>query len=322
MCSSSWTSAILLQLRLSIATDCHCPALTPRNRVWYHSCCHWQDASWQARCTFCGPTPRLRRQQNACAVTRSGRVQETLSLRSRSCFPNFGTNGLALVNQIFESDFCLAGVPLRMTFADYESTFSKPRKDKNKTTDSNYEKVLDCSRSRVSKLQIRISRPRTETFRLRLPKGPGSIKNTTTYYFTITVAVHNSWHSSWFFPRTTRCFRDLAVVFCYRRIVLPPACPVIPKSLANNCFVFQLYSGQEPCLENLSSRFVFQASWKTKKLSSRFVLQLKVVFQECPWMCKFVFQARLSPPFCSHAREKTQEREINKHYVCIYIYML
>ena len=60
--------------------------------------------------------------------------QETLSLRSRSCFLNFGTYGLALVNQIFDSDFCLAGVPLRMTFANYESTFSKPRMDKNKTT--------------------------------------------------------------------------------------------------------------------------------------------------------------------------------------------
>ena len=34
----------------------------------------------------------------------------------------------------FDSDFCLAGVPLRMTFANYESTFSKPRMDKNKTT--------------------------------------------------------------------------------------------------------------------------------------------------------------------------------------------
>ena len=31
----------------------------------------------------------------------------------------------------FDSDFCLAGVPLRMTFANYESTFSKPRMDKN-----------------------------------------------------------------------------------------------------------------------------------------------------------------------------------------------
>ena len=34
----------------------------------------------------------------------------------------------------FDSDFCLAGVPLRMTFANYESTFSKLRVDKNKTT--------------------------------------------------------------------------------------------------------------------------------------------------------------------------------------------
>ena len=42
--------------------------------------------------------------------------------------------GLALVNQIFDSDFCLAGVPLQVTFANYESTFSKPRMDKNKTT--------------------------------------------------------------------------------------------------------------------------------------------------------------------------------------------
>ena len=34
--------------------------------------------------------------------------QETLTLRFRSCFLNFGTYGLALVNQIFDSDFCLA----------------------------------------------------------------------------------------------------------------------------------------------------------------------------------------------------------------------
>ena len=60
--------------------------------------------------------------------------QETLSLRSRSCFLNFGTYRLALANQIFDSDFCLAGVPQRMTFANYESTYSKPRMDKNKTT--------------------------------------------------------------------------------------------------------------------------------------------------------------------------------------------
>ena len=60
--------------------------------------------------------------------------QETLSLRFRSCFLNFGTYGLALVNQIFDSDFCLAGVPLQTTFANCESTFSKPRMDKNKTT--------------------------------------------------------------------------------------------------------------------------------------------------------------------------------------------
>ena len=49
--------------------------------------------------------------------------QETLTLRFRSCFPNFETCGLALVNQDFDSDFCLAGVPLRMTFANCESTF-------------------------------------------------------------------------------------------------------------------------------------------------------------------------------------------------------
>ena len=60
--------------------------------------------------------------------------QETLTLRFRSCFLNVSTYGQALVNQIFDSDFCLAGVPLRMTFANYESTFSKPRMDKNKTT--------------------------------------------------------------------------------------------------------------------------------------------------------------------------------------------
>ena len=55
-------------------------------------------------------------------------------MRFRSCFLSFGNYGLALVNQIFDSDFCLAGVPLQMTFANYESTFSKARMDKNKTT--------------------------------------------------------------------------------------------------------------------------------------------------------------------------------------------
>ena len=97
--------------------------------------------------------------------------QETLTLRFRSCFLNVGTYGLALVNQIFDSDLCLAGVPLRMMFANYESTFSKPRMDKNKTTNpfsQNYEKVLDCSRSHISKLRIRISRLGTEIFKLRL----------------------------------------------------------------------------------------------------------------------------------------------------------
>ena len=49
-------------------------------------------------------------------------------------FQNFGAYGPALVNQIFDSDFCLVGVSQRMTFANYESTFSKPRMDKNKTT--------------------------------------------------------------------------------------------------------------------------------------------------------------------------------------------
>ena len=50
--------------------------------------------------------------------------QETPTLRFRS-FLGGGTYGLALVNQMFDSNFCLAGVPLRMMFANYESTFSK-----------------------------------------------------------------------------------------------------------------------------------------------------------------------------------------------------
>ena len=99
-----------------------------------------------------------------------GSFQETLTLRFRSCFPNTGTYGLALVNQIFDSDSCLAGVPLRVTFANYESTFPKPRMDKNKTTNpfgQTPKKVLDCSRSHISKLRTRISRLRTEIFKLR-----------------------------------------------------------------------------------------------------------------------------------------------------------
>ena len=59
--------------------------------------------------------------------------QGTLTLRFRSCFRNFGTYGLALVNQ-FSIPIFVSRVPLRMTFANYESTFSKPRMDKNKTT--------------------------------------------------------------------------------------------------------------------------------------------------------------------------------------------
>ena len=35
---------------------------------------------------------------------------------------------------MFDSDVCFVGVPQRMTFANYEFTFSKPRMDKNKTT--------------------------------------------------------------------------------------------------------------------------------------------------------------------------------------------
>ena len=58
--------------------------------------------------------------------------QEKCSLRSRSCSLSFGYYGLALVNQISDFDSCLTGVPPRTTFADYESTFSKPRIDKKK----------------------------------------------------------------------------------------------------------------------------------------------------------------------------------------------
>ena len=97
--------------------------------------------------------------------------QETLTLCFRSCFLNFGTYGLALVNQIFDSDSCLAGVPLRMTLQT-----TNPRFQNDEWTRSNYEfirpsyeKVLDCSRSHISALRIRISRLRTEIFKLRTP---------------------------------------------------------------------------------------------------------------------------------------------------------
>ena len=85
-------------------------------------------------------------------------VQETLSLVGQSCFLSFGTYGLALVNQIFASDFCLAGVPLQM------NDVCKLRIHVFKTTAirPNYKKVLDCSQSHISKLRIRISWLRTE----------------------------------------------------------------------------------------------------------------------------------------------------------------
>ena len=51
-----------------------------------------------------------------------------------------------------------------------------------------------------------------------IPKGPGRIKNTTTYWFTIAVLIHYLWRSDVHFPRKTRCFRDPAVLFYYRRI--------------------------------------------------------------------------------------------------------
>ena len=66
-------------------------------------------------------------------VSPPSKAPKLMEMSEWSCFVvNFGTYGLALVNQIFDSDFCLAGVPLGMTFANYESTFSKPRMDKNK----------------------------------------------------------------------------------------------------------------------------------------------------------------------------------------------
>ena len=50
--------------------------------------------------------------RNPSSLGRRSDFSGTLTLRFRSCFLNFGTYGLALVNQIFDSDFCLAGVPL------------------------------------------------------------------------------------------------------------------------------------------------------------------------------------------------------------------
>ena len=73
--------------------------------------------------SFC-ETPRFKMARNMAEQQWQVLGQETLSLRFRSCFLNFGTYGLALVNQIFDSDFCLAGVPLQMTFANCECTFS------------------------------------------------------------------------------------------------------------------------------------------------------------------------------------------------------
>ena len=48
-------------------------------------------------------------------------------------------------------------------------------------------------------------------------------------------------------------------------------------------FVFQLNSGQESCLKNLSSRVVFQGAWKTK-------LCLPVTFQTSRLSSRVVFQ--------------------------------
>ena len=98
-------------------------------------------------------------------------VQETLSLRFRSCFLKFGTYGLALVNQFFDSDFCLAGVPLRVTFADYESAFSKPRMDKNKTTNpfgQTTKRYLTAAGATFQNYESEFPRLRTEIFKRRL----------------------------------------------------------------------------------------------------------------------------------------------------------
>ena len=55
------------------------------------------------------------------------------------------------------------------------------------------------------------------------PKGPGRIKNTTTYSFTTAVLIHYLWGDLLcIFPGKTRCFRDPGVLFYYRRIFLPP----------------------------------------------------------------------------------------------------
>ena len=99
-----------------------------------------------------------------CASNFSGNAQLTFpvlssklwDLRTSSSQPNFRLR------------FCLAGVPLQMTFANYESTFSKPRMDKNKTTNpfgQSTKRCVTAARSHISKLRIRISRLRTEIFR-------------------------------------------------------------------------------------------------------------------------------------------------------------
>ena len=55
---------------------------------------------------------------------RSGKTQLTFPVLF---WVRLGTTG-ALVDQTLVSDFCLVGVPPQMTFANYESTFSKPRR--------------------------------------------------------------------------------------------------------------------------------------------------------------------------------------------------
>ena len=80
-------------------------------------------------------------------------------LRASSRQPNFRlrflSRGCASTN-----DVCKLRIHVFKTTNGQEQNYESIR--------PNYEKVLDCSRSHISKLRIRISRPRTEIFRLRL----------------------------------------------------------------------------------------------------------------------------------------------------------
>ena len=104
--------------------------------------------------------------------------QETLSLRSRSCFfPKFWdlSSQPNLRLRLLSRGVCLNERRLQTT---------KPRFQNHEWTRTNYEsirpdytKVLDCSRSHISKLRIRISRLRTEILKGGSCEGGGNLNN-------------------------------------------------------------------------------------------------------------------------------------------------